>query len=111
TPITGLPQGITSTRRDTAGVDIVIHPRFGDNHYIYVAYWKPKPGDPDLRTAVLIRARYDGGSTLQEVKPIFEATSFTDGPSAARLRFGRDGEPYMCPPPPPFTQPPRAPAP
>ena len=26
TPITGLPQGITSTRRDTAGVDIVAHP-------------------------------------------------------------------------------------
>ena len=27
TPITGLPQGITSTRRDTAGLDIVIHPK------------------------------------------------------------------------------------
>src|SRR5689334_17912169 len=61
-PITGLPQGITSTRRDTAGVDIVIHPRFADNHFVYVAYWKPKPRDPDLRTAVLIRARYDGTS-------------------------------------------------
>src|SRR6478735_5353424 len=72
TPITGLPQGITSTRRDTAGVDIVTHPRFADNHLIYVAYWKPKPGDPDLRTAVLVRARYDGESTLSDVKPIFE---------------------------------------
>jgi glucose/arabinose dehydrogenase len=95
TPITGLPQGITSTRRDTAGVDIVIHPRFADNHFIYVAYWKPKPGDPDIRTAVLIRARYDGGPTLQDVKAIFEATSFSDGPSAARLVFGRDGKLYM----------------
>jgi len=96
TPITGLPQGITSTRRDTAGVDIVIHPRFADNHFVYVAYWKPKPGDPDLRTAVLIRARYDGGSTLSDVTPIFEATSLTDGPSAARLVFGRDGKVYMA---------------
>jgi aldose sugar dehydrogenase len=96
TPITGLPQGITSTRRDTAGVDIVVHPRFADNHYIYVAYWKPKPGDPELRTAVLIRARFDGGSTLHEVKPIFEATSLSDGPSAARLVFGRDGKIYMA---------------
>jgi aldose sugar dehydrogenase len=96
TPITGLPQGITSTRRDTAGVDIVIHPRFADNHFIYVAYWKPKAGDPDLRTAVLVRARYDGGSTLADVKPIFEATSLTDGPSAARLVFGRDGKIYLA---------------
>src|SRR5436189_1206118 len=38
-PITGLPQGITSTRRDTAGVDIAVHPRFTENRYIYVAYW------------------------------------------------------------------------
>jgi len=58
--------------------------------------WKPKPGDPDLRTAVLIRARYDGGSTLSDVTPIFEATSLTDGPSAARLVFGRDGKVYMA---------------
>lgn len=96
TAITGLPQGITSTRRDTAGVDIIAHPRFADNHFIYLAYWKPKAGDPEVRTAVLIRARYEGGATLQDVKPIFEATSLTDGPSAARLVFGRDGKLYMA---------------
>src|SRR5262245_57900553 len=37
TPISGLPQGITSTRRDTAGVDVAVHPRFAENGYIYVA--------------------------------------------------------------------------
>ena len=96
TVITGLPQGITSTRRDTAGVEVLAHPKFADNHFIYVAYWKPKTGDPGIRTAVLLRARYDGGSTLQDVKAIFEATSLTDGPSAARLVFGRDGKLYMA---------------
>jgi glucose/arabinose dehydrogenase len=76
TPITGLPQGITSTRRDTAGVDIVVHPRFAENHFVYVAYWKPMPTPADraIRTAVLLRARYDGGSTLQDVKQIFVRT-------------------------------------
>jgi glucose/arabinose dehydrogenase len=96
TVITGLPQGITSTRRDTAGVEILAHPKFADNHFVYVAYWKPKPGDADIRTAVLLRARYEGGSALQDVKAIFEATSFTDGPSAARLVFGPDGKLYMA---------------
>jgi glucose/arabinose dehydrogenase len=102
TPITGLPQGITSTRRDTAGVDIVTHPKFAENHFIYVAYWKPKPGDrptgpgdSGIRSAVLVRARYDGDSTLHDVREIFASDSWTDGPSAARLVFGRDGKVYM----------------
>jgi aldose sugar dehydrogenase len=96
TPIAGLPQGITSTRRDTAGVEVIVHPKYADNHFIYVAYWKPKPGDPGIRTAVLLRARYDDGPMLQDVKEIFVSSSWTDGPSAVRLLFGRDGKLYMA---------------
>jgi glucose/arabinose dehydrogenase len=102
TPITGLPQGITSTRRDTAGVDIAVHPRFAENRYIYVAYWKPSPASDgtakgaNIRTAVLIRARYDGGPALTDVREIFTSASWTDGPSAARLVFGRDGKIYLA---------------
>jgi glucose/arabinose dehydrogenase len=96
TPITGLPQGITSTRRDTAGVDIAVHPRFGENHFIYVAYWKPESGRANIRTAVLLRARFDGGSTLSDVREIFVSNSWTDGPSAARLVFANDGKIFMA---------------
>jgi glucose/arabinose dehydrogenase len=102
TPITGLPQGITSTRRDTAGVDVAVHPRFAENRYIYVAYWKPAPGTDstargaNIRTAVLIRARYDGSPALSDVREIFTSVSWTDGPSAARLVFGRDGKIYLA---------------
>jgi glucose/arabinose dehydrogenase len=96
TPITGLPAGITSTRRDTAGVDIAVHPRFAENRFIYVAYWKPRAGGGGVRTAVLVRGRFDGGSTLADVREIFESASWTDGPSAARLVFGRDGKIYLA---------------
>lgn len=95
TPVTGLPQGITSTRRDTAGVDIVAHPRFAENRFIYVAYWKPKPSDREVRVAAVVRARYDGTPVLQEVKEIWVSDSWTDGPSAARMVFGRDGKLYV----------------
>jgi glucose/arabinose dehydrogenase len=101
-PITGLPQGITSTRRDTAGVDVAVHPRFAENRYIYVTYWKPTPGsNPDgpggnIRTAALLRARYDGSPALTDVREIFASGSWTDGPSAARLVFGRDGKIYLA---------------
>lgn len=95
TPVTGLPQGITSTRRDTAGVDIVAHPRFAENRFIYVAYWKPKPSDREVRVAAVVRARYDRTPVLQEVKEIWVSDSWTDGPSAARMVFGRDGKLYV----------------
>ena len=96
TPITGLPQGITSTRRDTAGVDVAVHPRFAENHLIYVAYWKARPGDEGVRTAALVRARFDGGATLSDVNEIFASSSWTDGPAAARVVFGRGGKIYMA---------------
>ncbi|HEV8317844.1 MAG TPA: PQQ-dependent sugar dehydrogenase [Vicinamibacterales bacterium] len=96
TPITGLPQGITSTRRDTAGVDIAVHPRFAENHFVYVAYWKPESGTRPVRTAALVRARYDGGSTLSDVREIFASSTWTDGPSSARLAFAPDGTIFMA---------------
>ena len=94
-PIAGLPQGITSARRDTAGVEVAVHPRFAENRFIYVAYWKPKPGET-IQTAVLLRARFDGGDTLADVREIFQSSSWTDGPSAARIVFGRDGKIYLA---------------
>jgi glucose/arabinose dehydrogenase len=72
-----------------------VHPRFAENRLIYVAYWKPRPGSPNIKTAVLLRARFDG-TALSDVNEIFASSSWTDGPSAARLVFGRDGKIYMA---------------
>lgn len=96
TPISGLPVGIQSTRRDTAGVDIIVHPRFSENHWIYVAYWKPHPRLKGTKTATVVRARYDGGSTLADVREIFESSSWTDGPGAARMAWANDGKLFLA---------------
>jgi glucose/arabinose dehydrogenase len=82
TPITGLPPGITSVRRDTAGVDVALHPRFAENRLVYVAYWKLKPGTEDVKTAALVRGRFDGGSTLTDVREML-----IDGPSRYERRI------------------------
>ena len=95
TPITGLPPSITSQRRDTAGVDVTVHPRFSENQLVYVAFWKPKPGAEHLRTAVVYRGRLEGYQ-LTDVREIFESVSWTDGPSAARIVFGPDGKLYLA---------------
>jgi glucose/arabinose dehydrogenase len=104
TPIAGLPQGITSQRRDTAGVDVAVHPRFAENHLIYVVYWKPKDGNNEVKTATLVQARLDDGNTLRNVKEIFQSKSWTDGPAAARIIFGRDGKIYLAIGAPGFTE-------
>jgi len=94
TPITGLPRPIRSQRRDTAGVDVAVHPRFSENRLVYVAFWKPKPDVKHLRTAVVYRGRLEGYQ-FTDVEEIFESVSWTDGPSAARIIFGPDGKLYL----------------
>ena len=94
TPITGLLPGITSQRRDTAGVDVTVHPRFSENRLVYVSYWKRNPDADHLRTAVVIRGRLEGYELL-DVEEIFESASWTDGPSSARMIFGPDGKLYL----------------
>ena len=93
-PITGLPPVSTSQRRDTAGVDVTVHPKFSENRLVYVGYWKPKPGEEHLRTAVIVRARLEGHQ-LTDLQEIFESVSWTDGPSSIRLVFGPDGTLYF----------------
>ena len=52
TPLTGLPE----MRRI---FDIVVHPKFGENKWIYFAYSKPGTA---LTPMVLARGRYDGAA-------------------------------------------------
>ena len=94
-PITGLPLGISSQRRDTAGVDVTIHPNFETNRFVYVAFWKAQDDTTNLRTAVIVRARLEG-HRLEDATEIFQSVSWMDGPSAARIIFGTDGKLYMA---------------
>jgi glucose/arabinose dehydrogenase len=76
-------------------MDVALHPRFADNHLVYFTYSKPKAGETDVASAVLLRARYDGGHTLSNVQDLFVSNAFTDQASQARIVFGRDGKIYM----------------
>jgi glucose/arabinose dehydrogenase len=71
--------------------DIALHPRFAENRLIYFTYYKLKPGEKDVGTATLGRARFDGGYTLSDVEDIFVSDAWCATPSAARIAFDRDG--------------------
>ncbi len=81
-PVAGLP----AMRRM---FDIVMHPRYTENKWIYFSYSKPGEG----RTPIaLARGRYDGTSLL-DVQDVY--TSDPTTPSASRMAFAPDGTIYM----------------
>lgn len=88
TPISGLP---TIQRSRLVGLmDVVLHPKFADNHVLYLSYSKGN-GTGQTSTA-LARARLEGHA-LVDVKDIFVANSWTKstGDYGGRIAFDRDG--------------------
>jgi aldose sugar dehydrogenase len=71
-------------------MDIALHPKFADNHYVYLSY--TRPADANTATLALARGRWDG-KALVDVKELFVAGEGSG--EAARLVFGPDGFLYM----------------
>lgn len=81
-PLAGLPQ----IRAVSLGglMDIALHPNFAQNRWIYFTYSKPGADDPAHATTAVGRARWDGGSTLTDVKDIFVPDAWFGGKSAPK---------------------------
>jgi glucose/arabinose dehydrogenase len=90
-PIAGVP--LVAGGNLQGLMDVVLHPRFDENHWVYLAYHKPVGDDASAAGATtLARGRWNGHS-LAEVQDIFESN--TTGTEASRIAFGRDGMLYM----------------
>ena len=109
-PIEGLPDLVSTGISGLFG--LALHPSFAQNRLIYFAYPKPQPTDRDALTLAVARARWDGGSSLADVKDIFVAKDWYStaesrennrccgqGPSSgsfgARLEFDRQNRLYI----------------
>ena len=90
--IAGVPQ--SKMQRLGGLMDVVLHPRFAENHLVYLTY--SKPGDKDLIATAVGRGTWDG-STLTNFKELFVVEPWWDGQggAASRIAFGRDGMLYM----------------
>ncbi|HEY6506690.1 MAG TPA: PQQ-dependent sugar dehydrogenase [Vicinamibacterales bacterium] len=91
-PVAGAPEA----RQQRLGglMDIVLHPRFTENRWVYLTY--SKAGAPGLIATALARGTWDG-ARLVDTRDLFVATPWWDGNggAASRLAFGRDGMLYM----------------
>lgn len=74
--------------------DIALHPRFAENHFVYLTYIKPV--DSQRGTPALARGRFENGALL-DVKDVLVTDPGPVGSSAvnSRIAFGRDGLLYM----------------
>jgi glucose/arabinose dehydrogenase len=72
---------------------IAVHPRFAQNHWVYLSH--PKSGERG-NTLAVSRGRLEG-STLTDVREIFVADAWeTSGNMAGRMLFGPDGTLYVA---------------
>jgi glucose/arabinose dehydrogenase len=92
-PIAGVPQ----VRNTVLGglLDVVLHPDFASNGWLYLSYAKTVDGDQS--TTALARARFDG-KALTDVEDIFVANTRSNSVVnfGGRMVFGRDGKLYMA---------------
>jgi glucose/arabinose dehydrogenase len=99
-PVPGVPrvhaQGLQGL------MDVVLHPRFADNKWVYIAYHKPVPipdapptasGAPAMAGATTLMRGTWNGKELVDVKDIFESGATRT--ESSRIGFGRDGMLYM----------------
>jgi aldose sugar dehydrogenase len=94
TPVAGVPQ---SAAVSLGGLmDVVLHPRFAENHFVYLTYSKSN-AEKQIATA-LARGRWDDAtSSLRDTRDLFIAEPYWNGSGGAgsRLAFGPDGKLYM----------------
>lgn len=102
-PVTGLPEVIalgTGARSmngfEQAGLrDVVLHPDFESNRWLYLSY--TKPGADSLGSIAIARGRFENDH-LSDVEELFHADAFGNGTDRSSMWGGRlvlDGEGYL----------------
>jgi len=97
-PVAGVPE---VWGRGLQGLmDVVLHPNFAQNRFVYLSYHKPVPtggttpaGQPEMEgETTLARGVWDGAA-LTDVQDIFRSGATRT--ESSRIGFGRDGMLYM----------------
>jgi glucose/arabinose dehydrogenase len=94
-PVAGVPMNFGTGESGLPGavhglMDVVLHPRFAENLFVYLNYTKPL--DAKRTTLAISRSVWDG-KALTQTKDIFVATERT---GTSRMVFGRDGLLYVA---------------
>ena len=94
-PVAGTPVSYWAGESGLPGavhgyMDVALHPRFADNHFVYLSYTKPL--DEKRRTVAIARGTWDGGA-IRDMRDIFVTDEGTG--SATRIAFDRNNLLYF----------------
>jgi glucose/arabinose dehydrogenase len=91
--VTAPVEGVPAVRAGGQGglLDVVVHPRFAENKFVYLSYSKPSE-DGKQNTTAVVRGRFEN-DRLTGVQSIIEAKAWSEGEGhfGSRLAFDRDG--------------------
>ena len=92
-PVSGVPQVWAVGQGGL--LEVLAHPRFAENQFLYLTYSKPCAAEKSATTA-LARGKFDG-KALTEVRDLFVADNCNTGNPhyGSKLAWGRDGMLYM----------------
>jgi aldose sugar dehydrogenase len=88
--------GVPGVRTNGNGglMDVALHPRFAENHLVYLTYDKPVENNKGAPT--IARGRLEG-DVLTEVRDILTTDAYEGtGGLSGRIAFGRDGTLFMA---------------
>ena len=90
-PVAGTPE--VYARGQGGLLDVIAHPEFGENRWLYLSYAAPARRGAHTEVA---RGRFDG-TALSDVEVIFRASNPGSGGRhfGSRLAFGQDGKLYV----------------
>jgi glucose/arabinose dehydrogenase len=91
-PVPGVPAVRVQGRSGL--MDVLLHPQFAANHFIYFSYLKPVGAERQAALTVA-RGRFEGAA-ITDLTDIFSCGAGVSGPS--RLAWGRDGKLYVTTP-------------
>src|SRR5262245_54112948 len=91
-PVAGTPQVQAAGLQGM--MDVVLHPRFAENHFIYLSYHKPVPdGSGGMAGETTLARGVWNGTALTDVRDVFQSGATRT--ESSRIGFGRDGMLYM----------------
>ena len=90
-PVPGVPE--VHYQGQGGLMEVILHPEFASNRWVYLSYSKPYD-DGDGATTAVIRARFEN-DRLEDVDEIFSAVARGRGHYGCKLAFDADGYLYI----------------
>jgi glucose/arabinose dehydrogenase len=96
-PLLTVENVMTRRGAEVGLMGMCLHPRFAENHYVYLAYGYDNPADheSDVRVVRYVMKGEPGAETLEQDRIIDRGAPMGPNHAGCRIKFGPDGKLYI----------------